>query len=135
MYLGGSRDDRGYGIAVDPLDSAYIVGQTISTNYPVTNNIPGLVARNGSNDVFLAKILVDPPSLVLSANNGHVRIVWSAGLPFEPEFARVFKLESNTNLHSTNWVLVSQPLIVTNGWCTVTLNPTNKVQFFRLHAF
>jgi hypothetical protein len=35
-YLGGTRDDRGWGIAVDDLGNAFIVGFSNSDNFPVT---------------------------------------------------------------------------------------------------
>jgi hypothetical protein len=35
-YLGGSREDRGNGIAVDTFGSAYVTGTTLSANYPAT---------------------------------------------------------------------------------------------------
>ena len=34
-YLGGSGDDRAYGIAVDSAGSAYVTGSTASKNFPV----------------------------------------------------------------------------------------------------
>jgi hypothetical protein len=132
-YLGGSANDFGYGIAVDPADNAYVVGTTSSTNFPTLN--ARQTTLNGANDAFLAKIFLDPPTVVLSARNGRVQVAWPSGLPFEPELARIFKLESNTNFVSTNWVLAPQPPILTNGWYTATVNPTNRMQFFRLHAF
>jgi hypothetical protein len=39
MYLGGTADDLGAAIAADPAGtSAYVVGQTFSTDFPETNN-------------------------------------------------------------------------------------------------
>ena len=133
VYLGGAANDFGYGIAVDTYSNAYVVGQTLSTNFRTNNALHA--ALNGPSDAFLAKIFLDPPSLVLSASSGHVQVGWNSGLPFEPELARLFKLESSTNLLSTNWVVMPQPAVLTNNRYTITLNPTNKAQFFRLHAF
>ena len=139
VYLGGANDDFGYGIAVDQLDSAYVVGQTLSANFPATNNVIATNALyatlNGPSDAFLAKIFDNPPSLIMSGNNSHVQVAVNANAKFEPELPRLFRLESTTNLFSTNWVAVPQPMVVTNNRFAVTVNPTNKMQFFRLHAF
>ena len=55
-YIGGSGNDIGNGIAVDSLGSAYIVGETTSTEatFPVTVG-PDLIA-NGFSDAFVAKL-------------------------------------------------------------------------------
>jgi hypothetical protein len=55
-YIGGSRDDFGYGIAVDSLGNAYVTGYTSSTNstFPVSRG-PDLT-QNGLFDVFVAKV-------------------------------------------------------------------------------
>lgn len=37
-YLGGSGQDIGYGIALNPLGHVFVVGQTNSDNFPITNN-------------------------------------------------------------------------------------------------
>jgi hypothetical protein len=54
-YLGGSGVDTGYAIAVDTTNAATIVGDTTSTNLPVT---PGAFqpALGGGQDVFVAKL-------------------------------------------------------------------------------
>jgi len=62
-YLGGASDDFGYGIAVDPLGNAYIIGQTFSANFPTLN--ARQTTLNGTSDAFLAKIVlpVAPPEI------------------------------------------------------------------------
>jgi hypothetical protein len=125
-YLGGLSDDFGYGIALDPADNAYIVGQTTSANFPTLD--ARQTARNGTSDAFLAKILLQQPTLTLIKNSGNAILVWPA---FEPEFA----LQSNTNLTSTNWQTVTNPLVLNNGFETITLPATNNDLFFRLHKF
>jgi hypothetical protein len=123
--LGGQQYDAGYSIAVDPAGNAYVVGQTYSTNFAT----PGAFQtfRNGTNDAFLAKILLQSqPMLAIAVSGGtNVALTWPA---FEPEFI----LESNTNLISTNWLAVPQTPVPTNGSMTVTLPATNDDLFFRL---
>lgn len=55
-YIGGSSNDRGFGVAVDNLGHAYVAGLTVSTasTFPVTVG-PDLT-RNNSFDGFLAKV-------------------------------------------------------------------------------
>jgi len=52
--LGGSRTDAGYNIAVDAAGNAFVVGQTMSTNFPTLS--AGEPFRNGTNDAFLVEI-------------------------------------------------------------------------------
>jgi hypothetical protein len=79
-YLGGSANDFGYGIAVDTNGNAYVVGQTLSTNFPTTNSIPPhnvfQATRNGTNDAFLAKIILTVllPEITVTPTNQTVGV-------------------------------------------------------------
>jgi len=68
-YIGGSRDDYGYGIAVDGSGNAYVTGYTSSTNYDVT---PGAfqTTNGGGRDVFVTKLNATGTALVYSTYIG-----------------------------------------------------------------
>ena len=54
-YLGGSVDDRGFGIGLDGAGNAYVTGATASTNFPAFNgNQP--IFGGGSLDAFVTKL-------------------------------------------------------------------------------
>ena len=67
-YLGGARDDRGYGIAVDAAGCAYISGYTLSNDFPTQN--PFQAANVGYYDVFVAKLSAAGNSLIYSTYLG-----------------------------------------------------------------
>jgi len=68
-YLGGSDTDYGYaGIAVDKKGSAYVTGQTRSTDFPTKNPIQGTIG--GSTDTYVAKINPQGSALVYSTYLG-----------------------------------------------------------------
>ena len=67
-YLGGSGVDDGIGIAVDSAGSAYVVGDTLSTNFPTKNPLQPL--NGGSTDAFVAKLDPAGSSLVYSTYLG-----------------------------------------------------------------
>ena len=58
-YLGAKKNDYGYGLAVDSAGNAYVVGQTSSKDFPLTNAFQPFL--NGKNDAFLTKIILPPP--------------------------------------------------------------------------
>ena len=65
-YLGGSDYDLGHGVAADNSGNVYVVGDTLSTNFPTRNQYQLDVAGR---DVFVAKIntnAVGDPSLIYS---------------------------------------------------------------------
>ena len=82
-FLGGSNEDNGLGIAVDSSGSAYVTGQTYSTDFPTVNPIQatcagcggggaygGEVMYSGYSDAFVAKISpvsLSPTSLSFGA--------------------------------------------------------------------
>jgi uncharacterized repeat protein (TIGR01451 family) len=53
-YLGGTSDDKGYGLALDPGNNIYVAGQTTSNDFPLLN--PTQATKGGSFDAFIAKI-------------------------------------------------------------------------------
>jgi hypothetical protein len=53
-YMGGSNDDRGYGIAVDSSGSAYVTGTTTSPDFPT--RYPEQSSLQGSRNVFVFKL-------------------------------------------------------------------------------
>ena len=54
-YLGGSASQTGFGIAVDPAGSAYVTGETGSSDFPTTAGAIDPTA-NGSKDAFVTKL-------------------------------------------------------------------------------
>jgi hypothetical protein len=52
--LSGKKIDSGYSIAVDAAGNAFIVGQSESKKYPITNAFQPF--RNGKSDAVLTKI-------------------------------------------------------------------------------
>ncbi len=67
-YLGGSAEDQGSGIAVDTSGSAYVTGNTDSTNFPTMN--PLQKANGGDTDAFVTKIQPSGAALVYSTYLG-----------------------------------------------------------------
>jgi hypothetical protein len=59
-YLGGSLFDEGAGIAVDLAGNAYVVGQTISVDFPTTHplatNAAMTINRGVGGDAFVVKL-------------------------------------------------------------------------------
>ena len=67
-FLGGGKDDRADGIALDGSGDAYATGQTYSTDFPVAN--PMQSALRGLSDAFVTKLSADGTALVYSTYLG-----------------------------------------------------------------
>ena len=70
-YIGGSDIDVGYGIAVDGAGSAYLTGQTSSSEgtFPVIEG-PDLSHNGGSSDAFVVEVKADGTGLVYAGYIG-----------------------------------------------------------------
>jgi hypothetical protein len=126
ILLGGTRDDFGYGIAVDPAGNAYIGGRTLSTNFPVVNPFSPPLQR--TNNSFVAKISLDqaPVLDVSPGQNGTLSVQWAA---FAPEF----ELQVATNLNApVVWAPFASAPPASNGWHTINIDATNRAGLFRL---
>ena len=123
VYLGGSDNDYGYNVAVDPAGNAYIVGQTVSTDFPT--NAAFQATFGGGTDAFIAKI--EPrPFLYVELTGSNLQLKWPA---FPPP---LYTLETTPTLPAASWTAVPQPPVIVNGWYSVTLPANGPRGFFRL---
>lgn len=53
-FFGGSGDDAAYGVALDSATNAYVVGATVSTNFPVSSGV-AQTSEGGGVDAFVIK--------------------------------------------------------------------------------
>ncbi len=74
-YLGGSGNDFGFGVAADADGSAYIVGRTLSTNFPTV--MPLQASRQSSNSAFLAKIVLTNRLLTITIQTAPTNLVFT----------------------------------------------------------
>jgi hypothetical protein len=72
-YLGGSGDDKGYGIAVDSKGAVYVTGGTASLDFPTKNPIQA--SHAGEFDSFITKIYKSPvPDIKANGSDGPITI-------------------------------------------------------------
>ena len=72
LFLGGSDDETGYGIAVDNNGRALLTGQTESLDFPTTTLADGTydVSPNGGADAFVTRLKIDGSGLFNSTYLG-----------------------------------------------------------------
>lgn len=78
-YLGGSGTDYGFGIAVDETGNAYVIGQTDSTDFPVTSGA-FQTSSGGGVDAFVSKLNPEGSALVYSTYLGGRDEDFAAGI-------------------------------------------------------
>ncbi|MEO8436717.1 MAG: SBBP repeat-containing protein [Pyrinomonadaceae bacterium] len=83
-YLGGSGADLAYDIAVDSSGSAYVSGETSSTEatFPVKVG-PDLTYNGGSFDAFVAKVNASGADLAYAGYIGGSERDWAAGIAID----------------------------------------------------
>jgi uncharacterized repeat protein (TIGR02543 family) len=70
-YLGGMDREGGEGIAVDSEGAAYVIGSTLSADFPTQNPIQG--SHAGGWDIFIAKVNASGNALIYSTYLGGSR--------------------------------------------------------------
>ncbi len=122
-YLGGGGDDYGYGIAVDAQGSAYITGNTTSTNFPTKNPFQPTYGGNSGGgggfdgefdtirgDAFVTKLNAAGDALVYSTYLGGSGDDGGVGIAVDTQGnAYITGYTTSTNFPTKN------PLQATNG--------------------
>ncbi len=82
-YLGGSSDDQGYAIAVDGYGSAYIAGETLSSDFPVVGTTAGIEGE--ASDAFAAKLNASGDTLEYSTYIGGASADFARGIAVDSD--------------------------------------------------
>jgi len=69
-YLGGSNDDHGFGVAVDPAGNAYVTGRTASSDFPTTAGAFQTTFGGDGFDAFVSKLNSSGSALMYSTYLG-----------------------------------------------------------------
>lgn len=128
-YLGGSGEEWGYRIAVDPEGNAVAVGQTPSTDFPVIDPIQSTNAQPRVADAYVTRLILrlDPPRLTIAVAAGQVQLSW-------PTNAVGYQLESSAGLGQTaGWQSVTNSPEVKADQFVVRETAADSARFYRLH--
>jgi hypothetical protein len=98
-YLGGTGDDTGFGIAVDPVGNAYVGGGTASTNYPTTGGA-AQTAFGGGNTNCSSTGIACGDGFLTKLNSAGSAIIYSTflGGTADDVIGRI-ALDSSLNVH------------------------------------
>jgi Beta-propeller repeat len=69
-YLGGSGDDFGVALAVDPKGNAYVRGSSASSDYPITSGAAQSTFGGGASDAVITKLNAQGDTLLYSTYLG-----------------------------------------------------------------
>ena len=84
-YLGGSGEDRGWGMAVDSEGMAYVTGDTDSMNFPTQSPIQ--TTNAGDKDIFITKVNSSGSALIYSTFLGGSGADYGNGIAVDSEGA------------------------------------------------
>ncbi|MBM4054126.1 MAG: hypothetical protein FJ264_05530 [Planctomycetes bacterium] len=95
-YLGGSSNDYGGSITIDPEGNVYIAGYTESTNLPTTSDAYD-TSHNGGSDAFIAKLQGDLSGLLASTYFG------GSGNEYVLQYGDSITINPEGNIYVTGW--------------------------------
>ena len=129
-YLGGTYDDFGRGISLDPSGDAYVTGATFSLDFPTTSGSFQPSYGGGPYDAFVTKFsLVLSPSLTLSQSSCEFgnQLIGTTSAPQAITLTNtgaaglmVTEVVASGDFVETNTCLSSSP-IAANGACSVSV--------------
>jgi hypothetical protein len=108
-YLGGTADDIGVAIALDPIGNAYVTGQTTATDFPTRNPVQPSNG-GGAGDAFVSKLDAAGSALLHSTFVGGSGFDQSTGIAVDAKGTAYVAGETT----STNFPIQS-PLQATNA--------------------
>jgi hypothetical protein len=79
-YVGGSGEDQGIGIAVDSSGSAYVTGQTFSSDFPITQGAFQTIFGGGISNAFVSKLNAAGSALLYSTYLGGSLLDYPSGI-------------------------------------------------------
>lgn len=129
-FLGGSGDDRAFGITLDKLNNVYLVGWTTSTNLPVSTGAFQVHNAGGISDAFVAAINAAGSGLLYSTYLGGTAQDVGFGIAVDPAGdAFVTGYSYSLNFPTTSGAF--QTTTTANGAAWVTkVNPTGTALLY-----
>ncbi|MDP4114805.1 MAG: SBBP repeat-containing protein [Bacteroidota bacterium] len=138
-YIGGSDGDGGASIVIDNNGNAFITGNTLSTNYPVTSGVFQAAYRGGSDygDAFITKLHL-ANLLLTSPNGGESWIIGSShDIKWESNISSNIKIEYSTN-NGSDWTTITGSVpSITHEYSWIipnTLSTTCKIRITALDS-
>lgn len=117
-YFGGSGNETGQGIAVDGKGGVYVVGQTTSPDFPVSNGGAQPTYGGGATDAFVARFAIGGTEPSVNAGG----IVNAASFVFAPIAPGSLFSIFGSNFVPTATSAASTPLPTTLGGYSIKVN-------------
>jgi hypothetical protein len=120
-FLGGSNDDYGYGIAVDPSGNAYVTGYTYSSDFPTRYSLQtfNMGSSSGDTDAFVTKLNPAGSALVYSTYLG--------GSYYDYGYA--IAVNKNGNAYVTGYTESGDFPVTGNAFQSFNSNGSNGITF------
>ena len=104
VQFGGTANDAGWDVAIDPAGRAFVIGNTLSTNFP-TDNVFGLFRKSnaGSQDIFVVALNTNGTAALYSGYLGGIANDYGYAIAVDSEAnAYISGMTLSTNLSVTS---------------------------------
>jgi len=125
-YLGGSSIDGANAIAVAPDDSAFITGETYSSDFPTVNAL--FPKSTGAEDAFVSKISADGSTLIYSTYLGGEEATIGYGIAVD-SLGEAYVVGTTDSPHFPVAGVVVNSLCGGDGKCGASWNPQGFIVY------